>query len=140
MEKDNTHKIKCNDSCLKKILIAAMFVAGGYTASAQTTGGVTGAGQGTGTTSGRPSTSKTTKGATPKVATKHGTQDHTPGSPVGTGGTGDNMSGSRKNSALESSVDRSNQQDSMAKTPQQNSGQRATKKSGSTKRINRSGQ
>ena len=71
---------------MKKILIAAMFVAGGFAASAQNTGEVTGAGQGTGTTSGKQSTTKTTKGARPKVATKHGAKDHTPGSPVGTGG------------------------------------------------------
>lgn len=84
---------------MKHILITAVFIAGGFVANAQSNGAVTGSGQTTSNTSATAG-----KGTKPKVAKHHGPHDYTPGSPIGTGGAGDNMSGSRNNSALKTAL------------------------------------
>src|SRR3712207_4878189 len=104
---------------MKYILIAGAFLVCGIAAEAQSNGGVTGAGQSGGSTSGRPGTA--TKANTPKVATSHGAKDHTPGSPVGTGGAGDNMSGSRDNSASETALDKQNNRNQQMNNQRANS-------------------
>jgi hypothetical protein len=118
---------------MKKVLLIALFVAGSMIAEAQSSGGVTGKGTtGSGGASRTSATGKRTSGT--KVATKHGPHDYTPGSPIGTGGTGDNMSGSRDNSALESSLEKQKQDNGNQQVTQQNDQQTTVRKSSNSKK------
>ena len=101
---------------MKYLLMLIMFIAGFATVNAQTSGGTT--------------TSAQRKIPPPKKATArqlrgsgqyHGSRDTTPGSPMGTGGAGGDMSGSPAASAIETK-----DQTSKAQVQKDNSGSSQT--------------
>jgi hypothetical protein len=112
---------------MKRVLIIAVFLAGSIASEAQSNGSVTDSGR-KGAGGGRTNTSG--KGVVnTKIPKYHGSHDYTPGSPVGTGGNGDNMSGSRANSALETALGKQKQDTDQQVNQQQDSLQTAVRKS-----------